>query len=107
MFVRAEAGRDAAVLHHQHPVGKVGEFERRALSELKTRDPGVLESIRTDREIKPATEKSLVGFLDGRPIGPSRVLVRSLVFWALFITGIGLLIMLIMMLRHPRKQGWH
>ncbi len=49
----------------------------------------------------------LVGFLDGRPIGPSRVLVRSLVFWALFITGIGLLIMLIMMLRHPRKQGWH
>ena len=47
------------------PVGKVGEFERRALSELKTRDPGVLESIRTAREITPATEKSLVGFLDG------------------------------------------
>jgi len=49
----------------------------------------------------------LVGFLDGRPIGPSRVLVRALAFWALFMTGIGLLIMLIMMLRHPRKQGWH
>jgi uncharacterized RDD family membrane protein YckC len=49
----------------------------------------------------------LVGFLDGRPIGWSRVLVRALVFWALYITGIGLLIMLIMELRHPRKQGWH
>jgi uncharacterized RDD family membrane protein YckC len=49
----------------------------------------------------------LVGFLDGRPIGWGRVLVRALVFWALYITGIGLLIMLIMELRHPRKQGWH
>jgi uncharacterized RDD family membrane protein YckC len=49
----------------------------------------------------------LVGFLDGRPIGWSRVLVRALVFWALYVTGIGLLIMLIMELRHPRKQGWH
>ena len=47
------------------PVGKVGEFERRALSELKTTQPGVLDSIRADREIKPATETSLVGFLDG------------------------------------------
>jgi uncharacterized RDD family membrane protein YckC len=49
----------------------------------------------------------LVGFLDGRPIGWSRVLVRALVFWALYVTGIGLLIMLIMELRQPRKQGWH
>ncbi len=47
------------------PVGKVGEFERRALSELKTTQPSVLDSIRADREIKPATETSLVGFLDG------------------------------------------
>jgi uncharacterized RDD family membrane protein YckC len=54
-----------------------------------------------------AMKLQLVGFLDGRTIGPSRVFVRALVFWALFITGIGLLIMLIMMLRHPRKQGWH
>ena len=54
-----------------------------------------------------AMKLQLVGFLDGRPIGWSRVLVRGLVFWALYITGIGLLIMLIMELRHPRKQGWH
>jgi hypothetical protein len=49
----------------------------------------------------------VVGFLDGRPIGLARVVIRALVFWALFVTGIGLLIMLIMELRHPRKQGWH
>jgi uncharacterized RDD family membrane protein YckC len=54
-----------------------------------------------------AMKLQVVGFLDGRPIGPSRVFMRALVFWALYITGIGLLIMLIMMLRHPRKQGWH
>jgi len=54
-----------------------------------------------------AMKLQLVGFLDGRPIGWGRVFVRALVFWALYLTGIGLLIMLIMMLRHPRKQGWH
>jgi uncharacterized RDD family membrane protein YckC len=54
-----------------------------------------------------AMKLQLVGFLDGRPIGPGRVFVRALVFWALYFTVIGLLIMLIMMLRHPRKQGWH
>ncbi len=54
-----------------------------------------------------AMKLQLVGFLDGRPIGAARVFLRAVVFWALCITGIGLLIMLIMMLRHPRKQGWH
>jgi uncharacterized RDD family membrane protein YckC len=54
-----------------------------------------------------AMKLQLVGFLDGRPIGWPRVLIRALVFWALYITGIGLLIMLVMELRHPRKQGWH
>jgi uncharacterized RDD family membrane protein YckC len=54
-----------------------------------------------------AMKLQVVGFLDGRPIGPSRVFLRAVVFWALFLTGIGLLLMLIMMLRHPRQQGWH
>jgi uncharacterized RDD family membrane protein YckC len=54
-----------------------------------------------------AMRLQLVGFLDGRPIGLTRVFLRAVVFWALYLTGIGLLIMLIMMLRHPRKQGWH
>ena len=47
------------------PVGKVGEFERRALSELKTREPDILESIRAEREMKPEIEKRLTAFLDG------------------------------------------
>ncbi|WP_270934475.1 F0F1 ATP synthase subunit alpha [Falsiroseomonas oryzae] len=46
------------------PVNKVGEFERRMLSELKTREPGILDSIRTDREIKKETEAKLTSFLD-------------------------------------------
>jgi F-type H+-transporting ATPase subunit alpha len=45
-------------------VGQVGTFESRFISELKTREPGILEAIRTQREIKPDTEKSLVAFLD-------------------------------------------
>ena len=49
----------------------------------------------------------LVGFYDGRPIGWGRVLLRAVIFWLLAITGIGLVIMLITLLAHPRKQGWH
>jgi F-type H+-transporting ATPase subunit alpha len=47
------------------PVSAVGEFERRLLSELKSREPATLEAIRTDREIKKPTEEKLVAFLDG------------------------------------------
>ena len=54
-----------------------------------------------------AMKLQVVGFLDGRPIGLSRAFIRGLVFWALYITGIGLLLMLIFELRQPRKQGWH
>ncbi len=46
-------------------VGKVGPFEAQMLSELKSREPGILDAIRTDRELKPETEKSLVAFMDG------------------------------------------
>jgi F-type H+-transporting ATPase subunit alpha len=46
------------------PVGKVGEFERRLLSELKSRSPEILASIRDDREIKKETEAKLTAFLD-------------------------------------------
>jgi F-type H+-transporting ATPase subunit alpha len=44
---------------------QVGEFERRMLSELKATQPGVLDAVRTDREIKKPTEEKLVSFLDG------------------------------------------
>ena len=49
----------------------------------------------------------LVGFYDGRPIGWVRVLLRALIFWALSVTGIGLVLMLVFLVLHPRKQGWH
>jgi F-type H+-transporting ATPase subunit alpha len=45
------------------PVDKIVEFERRYVSDLKTREPGILESIRNDREIKPDTDKKLTGFI--------------------------------------------
>ena len=46
-------------------VGKIGAFERQLLSEIHAREPGIVEAIRTDREIKPEIEKKLVAFLDG------------------------------------------
>lgn len=49
----------------------------------------------------------LVGFHDGRPIGWARVLVRWLVFTGLTISVVGLIAMLVVMHRQPRRQGWH
>jgi len=49
----------------------------------------------------------LVGFFDGRPIGWGRVLLRNLIFGVLALTGVGLVVMLVLLLLHPRKQGWH
>ncbi|MCZ8148130.1 MAG: F0F1 ATP synthase subunit alpha [Roseomonas sp.] len=46
------------------PVNKVGEFERRLLSDIHARAPEILASIRNDREIKKDTEAKLIGFLD-------------------------------------------
>ncbi|MBW8268789.1 F0F1 ATP synthase subunit alpha [Caldovatus aquaticus] len=43
---------------------KVGEFERRMISEMKSRAPGILEAIRTEKEISKDTEAKLVSFLD-------------------------------------------
>src|ERR1700710_2443850 len=45
-------------------VGKVGAFESQFISELKAKDPGILEAIRTQLEIKPDIEKKLTAFLD-------------------------------------------
>jgi uncharacterized RDD family membrane protein YckC len=49
----------------------------------------------------------LVGFTNGRPIGWGRYFVRTLVLALLTVTVLGLLLMLIFLLRHPRYQGWH
>jgi F-type H+/Na+-transporting ATPase subunit alpha len=45
-------------------VGKIGRFEQQLLVELKAREPGILDAIRAEREIKPETEKKLIAFLD-------------------------------------------
>ncbi|GAN77904.1 F0F1 ATP synthase subunit alpha [Acidisphaera rubrifaciens] len=45
-------------------VNRVSAFESQFLGELKTREPSILEAIRTDREIKKETETKLVAFLD-------------------------------------------
>jgi F-type H+-transporting ATPase subunit alpha len=44
-------------------VGRVGKFEHELLSELRSSGSGILEAIRTDREIKKETEKKLEGLL--------------------------------------------
>jgi len=46
-------------------VGKIGAFESQFLTELKSRDAGILDSIRSDLEIKPEVDKKLTTFLDG------------------------------------------
>jgi F-type H+-transporting ATPase subunit alpha len=46
------------------PVNKIGSFEARMLSDIKTREPGILDSVRTDRELKKDVEAKLVAFLD-------------------------------------------
>ena len=49
----------------------------------------------------------LVGLRNGRPIGLGRFFVRELVLAALTITVVGLLLMLVLLTRQPRRQGWH
>src|ERR1700756_3555345 len=45
-------------------IGKVGAFEAQYISEIKSKEPGILEAIRTQLEIKPGVEKKLTSFLD-------------------------------------------
>jgi F-type H+-transporting ATPase subunit alpha len=47
------------------PVGKVGAFESRLLGDIKSREPDIIDSIRSSREIKSDVEKKLIAFLDG------------------------------------------
>ena len=45
-------------------INKIGAYERQLLSEIRARAPEIVESIRTDREIKKDVEAKLVAFLD-------------------------------------------
>jgi F-type H+-transporting ATPase subunit alpha len=46
-------------------LGRIGAFERQLLLDLKSREPGILDSIRNDREIKPDVDKKLSAFIEG------------------------------------------
>ncbi|MDD2795647.1 F0F1 ATP synthase subunit alpha [Acidocella sp.] len=46
------------------PVSSIGKFESHLLSELKAREPGIIEAIRNDQQIKPDTETKLIAFIE-------------------------------------------
>lgn len=54
-----------------------------------------------------AMKLQVVGFYDGRPLGWGRTFVRGLLLALLAATAIGLLIMVVLLVLHPRRQGWH
>jgi F-type H+-transporting ATPase subunit alpha len=45
-------------------IGRIGAYEAQLLTDIKAREPGIVDAIRTDLEIKPDTEKKLIAFLD-------------------------------------------
>jgi F-type H+-transporting ATPase subunit alpha len=45
-------------------IGRIGAFEAALVTELKSKDPSIMEAIRVDGELKPDTEKKLTSFLD-------------------------------------------
>jgi uncharacterized RDD family membrane protein YckC len=49
----------------------------------------------------------LVGFKDGRPIGWGRFFLRALILSLISSTGVLLVVMVILLVVQPRKQGWH
>jgi F-type H+-transporting ATPase subunit alpha len=45
-------------------IEKIGAFEAQLLSEIKAREPGIIEAIAKDQQIKPETEKKLIAFIE-------------------------------------------
>ncbi len=46
-------------------IGKIGAYERQMVGEMRSREPGIMDSIRADNDIKPETEAKLKSFLEG------------------------------------------
>ena len=46
-------------------IGKIGSYERQMVGEMRSREPSIMDSIRTDLDIKPETEAKLKSFLEG------------------------------------------
>jgi F-type H+-transporting ATPase subunit alpha len=47
-------------------VDRIGRFETQLISELKAKEPGILDSIRADAQIKPDVEKNLIAFIEAQ-----------------------------------------
>jgi F-type H+-transporting ATPase subunit alpha len=45
-------------------VDQIGKFEAYLLGQIKSREPGIVEAIRNDQQIKPETEKQLIAFIE-------------------------------------------
>jgi F-type H+-transporting ATPase subunit alpha len=45
-------------------VNQIGKFEAQLLSEIKAKEPGIIDAIRKDQQIKPETEKNLIAFIE-------------------------------------------
>ncbi len=45
-------------------IEKIGAFEAQLLSEIKAREPGIIEAIAKDQQIRPETEKKLIAFIE-------------------------------------------
>jgi F-type H+-transporting ATPase subunit alpha len=45
-------------------IGRIGAFEAGLVTELRSKDPSIMDAIRVDGELKPETEKKLTTFLD-------------------------------------------
>jgi F-type H+-transporting ATPase subunit alpha len=45
-------------------VNQIGKFEAQLISEIKDKDPGIINAIRDDQQIKPETEKKLIAFIE-------------------------------------------
>ena len=45
-------------------INRIGAFEAQLVADLRTREPGIMNAISTDLEIKPDIEKQLIAFLD-------------------------------------------
>jgi F-type H+-transporting ATPase subunit alpha len=45
-------------------VNQIGKFEAQLISEIKAKEPGIIEAIRNDQQIKPETEKNLIAFIE-------------------------------------------
>jgi F-type H+-transporting ATPase subunit alpha len=45
-------------------IGRIGAFEAGLVTELRSKDPSIMDAIRVDGELKPETEKKLTAFLD-------------------------------------------